>query len=516
MTSLKPFRRKVSLWACRWLCLSWAGALTAAVQAPAEVALDRSPRISPDYTGITLPPNIAPLRFRVDEPGAAFQVEFRTERGERLQVKGRGPRILIPIRPWQELVRANAGQRFYWDVRVKSPAGWSRFRTITNHIAAEALDPTLVYRWLKPLYNVYVNLAIHQRDLESFVVRPVLENRRFEGDCLNCHTFLNHRAYTFALNIRRSATNLHPMLLVLSNEVTRVDKTMGYLSWHPSGRAIAYTGNKLTMLAHTTGEARDVYDAASDIGLYRLDLNGFTLPPAVARPNQNENWPAWSADGRYLYFSRADPQPVEKFRAIQYDLLRVAYDLDRDLWGEPELLVSAKAVGQSANQPQPSPDGRFVLYNLSPYGGFPVYQPASDLYLLDLETRQSEPARALNSDQSESWHGWSANGRWVVFSSKRMDGLFARPFFAYLDATGRFHKPFVLPQEDPGYYDTCLHTFNVPQLVDAMVAVPESALATAVTHPRRIIVPQPGGPGPRPGSTEPANAEASMYQSGRK
>jgi hypothetical protein len=148
-------------------------------------------------------------------------------------------------------VGANTGELLCCDVSVRDRQGrWSRFTTVTNLIAQEQIDPCLVYRLLKPLYSIYVNIGIYQRDLESFSERPVLENKHAGGGCLNCHTFLNRRPDTFALDTR-GETNAHPTLLVLSNEVARVDKTLGYLSWHPSGRLIAFSANKFNLFYHT-------------------------------------------------------------------------------------------------------------------------------------------------------------------------------------------------------------------------------------------------------------------------
>jgi hypothetical protein len=151
------------------------------------------------------------------------------------------------------------------------------------------------------------------------------------------------------------------------------------------------------------------------------------------------------------------------------------------------VVVSAEQVGGSICQPRVSPDGRFVLFCLCRYGNFPIYK-SSDLWVVDLTTHETQRLE-INSDQADSWHCWSSNGRWIVFSSKRLDGLFARPFFSYVDEQGRFHKPFLLPQEDPAYYDTCLQTFNVPELVQGPVTVKESDLAQAVSRPKKVFAP---------------------------
>jgi len=142
----------------------------------------------------------------------------------------------------------------------------------------------------------------------------------------------------------------------------------------------------------------------------------------------------------------------------------------------------------SACQPKVSPDGKFVLFTICPYGNFPIYQAASDLYLLDVATRQYRRLD-INSDQADSWHCWSTNGRWIVFSSKRLDGLFARPHFSYLDASGTFHKPFILPQEDPTFYESYIKTFNVPEVMTGPVTIKESELAAAISHPKVALKP---------------------------
>ncbi len=497
--------RPVSL---AWLLLCLAAAPVPGLRAAgaqSSPAPGRAPRLFPDYSGTILPPNIAPLNFKVREPGAAYRVEIYSTRGEKIAIASRDPSIRIPAGKWKALLRANVGEPLYFDVSVRGRAGqWTPFQVTTNSIAREEIDRTLVYRLLKPLYGLYLNVGIYQRDLESFDERPVLENSRIEHKCLNCHTPLNHRPDTFAFHTRSSGKT-QPMLLVLSNQVARVDKTMGYISWHPSGRLLAFSANKLNLFYHTRGgETRDVFDANSNLGIYRVDSNIVVVPPAVALPDRNETWPSWSPDGRFLYYCSAPRLPVEQFRQVRYDLMRISYDIERDQWGQPEMLLPAQQSNGSAAQPRVSPDGRWVLFVLAKYGNFPIYQPNSDLFVLDLATRQCGRL-GINSDQADTWHCWSANGRWIVFSSKRLDGLFARPFFSYVDDQGRFYKPFLLPQADPAFYDSFPKTFNVPELVQGPITIKERDLAQAVLKPLKILAPKGDT---RPPAATPGAAEA--------
>ena len=45
--------------------------------------------------------------------------------------------------------------------------------------------------------------------------------------------------------------------------------------------------------------------------------------------------------------------------------------------------------------------------------------------------------------------------------------------------TGQAHKPFLLPQKDPAYYDSLLETYSVPELVNGKIKVNRSLLARA-------------------------------------
>lgn len=455
----------------------------------------RPPRLAPDYADITIPPGIAPLNFVVNEPDVVrHAVRLTGKSGFQVEISGRSASVDIPIRKWRELLASNAGHPLVLEVRVQGKdGGWRAFAPVTNHVSTDTLDGHLAYRLLRPVYNVYGPLGLYQRDLSGFDERPILENRNLREKCINCHTFLNHRPDAMALHVRDKEIG-SPMLLIRSNEVARVGMTGGYLSWHPSGRLLAFSANKFSLLFHTTGETRDLFDAASDLRVYRVDSNSVVSVPAISQPDRLETWPSWSPDGRFLYFCAAPKLRMERLKQIRYDLMRIAYDIQSDRWGEPETLVSARDTRLSAAQPRVSPDGKWLLFCLAPNGNFPAYQPGSDLYLMNLQTGQMRRLE-INSDVSDSWHCWSSNGRWVVFSSKRRDGLFTRPYFTHVSADGEFSKPFILPQRNPLFYDSLLWTYNLPELIQSPVDVRERQLVQGAYAPRIHLTPATFEPG---------------------
>jgi len=471
-------------------------------------AAEQLPRLFPDYVGVTLPPNMAPLNFRIQEPAASYRVRLRSAKGSPITLSSPRPEIRIPPKAWATLLRANPGQPFYWDISTRAGSSdWTRFATVTNHIAREEIDGWLVYRLLKPIFNFYDHLATYQRNLESFEEKVILEKDKSDDHCLNCHTPLTQSPNTFAFNIRVPGGK-SPMILVVSNRVARLERTMGYLAWHPSGRLLAFSANRLSLSFHTLGDTQEVFDANSDLGVYYLDSNTVVLPPAIAASDWNETWPTWSPDGRYLYFCSALPRPTDQFREIRYDLKRVSFDLKTGGWGKPELVISSAETGRSVCQPKISPDGRLLLVTLCDYGSFPIHQSNSELWVMDLAAHKLRRLE-INGGRTDTWHSWSSNSRWVVFSSKRIDGLLARPHFSYVDAQGRFHKPFVLPQEDPTFYGFCLKTFNVPELMKGPVTVRPHDLTEAIRETRSTITPRgptgPSSPGSQPGQDQPGD-----------
>ena len=90
------------------------------------------------------------------------------------------------------------------------------------------------------------------------------------------------------------------------------------------------------------------------------------------------------------------------------------------------------------------------------------------------------PLSAANSGQVESYHTWSSNGRWIVFSSRRDDGSYTRPYICYFDAEGRDYKPFLLPQEDPEHNLLRMKSYNIPEFSRKPVGAATETIRNAV------------------------------------
>jgi hypothetical protein len=471
---------------------------------------DREPKVQPNWSGVVLPPNIAPLSFVVEEPGTGYFIRIHAAEDKPIELSSRTAEIRIPPRPWRRLLNHNRGRTLSLDVFVKSrptspetgPEPWQRFARVTSTIAKEDIDRFIVYRRIWPGHSLWRQMGVYQRDLQSYDESVILDNDSFKQGCVNCHTFCNNRADKMLLGIR-SPTFGSSAILAQNKQVDKIGTKFGYASWHPSGTVAVFSINRVRQLFHSAAnEVRDVVDFDSLIAYYRVDEKVVRTAPPLARKDWLETYPAWSPDGLYLYFCCApitweDRNAVpERFDQIRYSLVRVTYDVKSDQWGQLETILSADQTGKSILLPRISPDGRWLLFAMCDYGCFPVYRPSSDLYLMDLkaprQAGQYDYQRLnVNSDASESWHSWSSNGRWIAFSSKRLSHLFTRTYLAYVDADGTVHKPFLLPQKDPRFYDCCLWTFSVPELVTARVPVRAEAIGKAVRGVQQISVEMP-------------------------
>jgi hypothetical protein len=282
-------------------------------------------------------------------------------------------------------------------------------------------------------------------------------------------------------------------LLIKDGVVSKIKAKIGYTALHPSGKIVLYSLNDLPMFFHSANkEVRDTVDMDSVLAYYIIGSKTVKTAPQISRKDLLETWPAWSADGKYLYYCTAPltwmgqkKVPPAGYDKVKYDLVRISYDINSDKWGEVETVLSAQDTERSIAMPKISPDGRWLMFCMCDYGCFPPWQQSSDLYIMDLkaakETSKYEYRRLdLNSDKSEGWHSWSSNSRWILFSSKRDNGLFTRIYISYVDESGKTYKPIVVPKKDPAFYDKCLDALTNAEFVNGPVAVTGERLAEAI------------------------------------
>jgi len=432
------------------------------------------PRIYPDYVGVTIPVNIAPLCFGMaDETAQLVDAVITDCHGHNLHSQGEES-VDFDLEDWHTLLGQNRGDSLSVTVSAKYDDGWHTYSPFSIYVSPDSIDYGICYRLIAPGYEVWSKMGIYERDLSSFDERALIENTQFEG-CVNCHSFNRGNPADMSLHIRgpHGATLLRQNDSPLIAYDTKTDQTLGlcvYPYWHPTGRYIAYSTNTTRQLFHSADRNRiEVFDEASDLQVYDVEKNELLLSPLVKQDSIYETFPVFSADGCSIYFcaARALPEGNHDLDSIRYNLCRIDFDPATGNFGDCiETIIDAEAQHKSVSFPRPSYDGRFLCYTLSDYGQFSIWHHEADLYLLDLATGESRPMTGANSDDTESFHNWSTSSHWLVFSSRRDDGLFTRPYFCHVDGKGVVSKAFMLPQRNPRrFYRDRFLSFNVPEFI---------------------------------------------------
>ena len=151
---------------------------------------NESAPLSPDLQNITIPPNIAPLNFKILRPAIHYRVVLTPREGHPLVIESAAPSIVFPEKKWKTILGRNVGRDLVLTLSIRGKSGgYQCFAPCTIHVAREPVDPYLAYRVIKPIYNWWRDVGIYARDLTTFEQREIVTGGRFDNGCFNCHSF---------------------------------------------------------------------------------------------------------------------------------------------------------------------------------------------------------------------------------------------------------------------------------------------------------------------------------------
>ena len=459
--------------------------------------------IYPDYVGVTVPPNIAPLNFMVrDSLATAYVAQLQGGDAQLLAAAGEDGIVQMDSTEWRQLLTASRGADVTVTIYAKRPDGWVRFSPHVISVAEEPIDAFLSYRLIEPGYEVYRQMGLYQRNLTTFEQTPIYENNRMydddENHCVNCHNYRSGSTRDMLFHVRASHGGTVIVQDGKAHKVQIKDSTLlasaVYPSWHPRENLIAFSTNVTGQIFHVYHQEKiEVLDKGSDLLLYDVSAN--EISHVLRTSDDYETFPCWSPDGSTLYYCNAPMGHIvpsslsdsirnmlltSRYADIRYNLMSIPFDAKTRRFGQPRLEVDAVSDSMSISVPRVSPDGRFVLYTRGSYGNFHIWHTSSDLWVKDLERDSCYALSEANSPDVDSFHSWSSNGRWFAVSSRRMDSNYTRIFLAYFDKEGRARKAFVLPQEDPEMNYLLLRSYNVPELTRDAVSISRRDLSECV------------------------------------
>ena len=430
------------------------------------VKVNYKPTIYPDYTDIVIPVNIAPLNFKIVGDDKLIIVDVKTKT-QTISLKCRNGKVIWKKSRWRKLLADNVNDTLFYTATIIDSVGHTvRCAPFWQVVSTDSIDSHIAYRLINTGYVLWNKMGIYQRCLEDFKQKPIIENKSIDGACVNCHSFSAQNPSTMLLHIRKfngGTAILYDSKLKKFNTKTDISMSAGvYPSWNPNGYLIAMSTNLISQQFHNNYDKRIyVSDSKSDIVLLNMKTQTLTTCPQLST-KALENLPSWAPDGSTLYYVSAPERVGNKGfdEGYWYSLLRITYDESTNSWGSADTVLRANDLGGSITFPKVSPDGRYIAFTFASRGYFTPFNREADIHLLDLKTNEITTPGGVNSSCTESNHGWSHNGRWLVVGSKWPDGMFTKPYFAHFDGNGNFSKRFLLPQEDPDFYDDFTLNYN--------------------------------------------------------
>lgn len=432
------------------------------------------PAIFPDYVGVTIPADIAPMNFSMagDEFECIDVVVSGSIKGE---MHVQGDYADFDIDEWHELTRDNKGGKLTFTVSALKDGTWLQYKPFDMMVSPYSLDDYgLTYRLIAPGYEVGGDIGIYQRDLHTFDESKILHESAVPGQCMNCHTANRGSADEFLIHVRGTkggtVVQQNGEQTWLNTKTDSTKANMGYSYWHPSGRYIASSINSIHQSFFVGKDRRiEVFDTMSDVLVYDVRTNQLLLNPLL-QTSDWETYPVFSADGKTLYYCTSKPYNVPaEYDKPRYSLCKISFDPEKGTYGDrvDTLLKSYEPLGDrdsvSYTYPRPSYDGKWLMYGVTDFGNFPVNHKEADLWLMDLKTGATRSLTEVNSDDVDSFHNWSTNSHWFVFSTRRSDGMYTTLMLSSLDDNGKATKPFLLPQRNPKkFYHECLWSYNCP------------------------------------------------------
>lgn len=441
-------------------------------------------QIFPDYKNIIIPSNIAPLNFQVKCEAKNVLVEVCAGNRNIIATGNDRHEICFKEQDWKELLKNEHGKGISFHIFAETENGWVRYQDFDIRVAPETIDPFLSYRLIEPGYELYRQIGLYQRNLENFEVKTIYENNRTydseNNHCVNCHNYQNYSARNMLFHIRGAHGGT---MLCKGNVIEKMnlknDSILGpavYPTWHPTMNRIVFSSNMTGQSFHMTDKEKvEVIDSESDLIYYNADKK--EICNILKTKTDLETFPCWNPQGNKLYYCVAHlPQLdsiasnevysffLNNYRQIRYDIMSLDFNSKTETFSNPQVIVNCSAQDKSASVPRISPDGKYLLYTKGDYGQFHIWHKSADLWVKNLATGENYPLTAANSPDVDSYHTWSSNGRWIVFSSRREDANFTRLYIAYFDKNGQAHKAFMVPQKSPFENTLLLKSYNVPEL----------------------------------------------------
>ena len=344
--------------------------------------------------------------------------------------------------------------------------------------------------------NAVPLIAWRLRDISRTFAPVVMDHM---PTCINCHSFSSNGA-TLGMDMDgpqgdKGAYALVPVakrILIQQSDVftwnkyNREKNTFGLFSRvSPDGQFVVSAVDEEVHVVNYMDFRflQTFYPTRSRIAFYeRATRKIATLPGADDSAYVQCN-PVWSPDGRWVAFLRAKARPAfpggpkatyandTLETQIRYDLYRVEFNGGKG--GRPSPVQGASATGKSVSFPKYSPDGKWIVFVQAKNGL--LMRPDSRLYIIPAEGGAARELQC-NLPLMNSWHSWSPNSKWLVWSSKAFSP-FTRMFLTHIDENGNASPAILIPNSTASN-----RAVNIPEFVNTGAEGIASIITPAVDY----------------------------------
>ncbi len=288
--------------------------------------------------------------------------------------------------------------------------------------------------------------------------------------CGNCHSF-SPDGKRFAMDVDAFGDKGSYLVSEVEKEVTmspesfitwsdfQEKSTMALLSQiSPNGKYVVSTldDNEIFESRDELEYSQLFFPIKGILTVYDVDKKTYSSLPGASDTMYVQSNPNWSPDNKSIYFAKGRAvqrkqsgmtygtgvYDINKFQAMRDSFLtakkKFKFDVMKILFNEGKGGKAIPVKGASENNKSNyfskiSPDGKWMVFCQAE--NYMLLQPDSKLYIMPTDGSEEPRLMNCNTSNMNSWHSWSPNGRWLVFSSK-IKGAYTQLMLAHVDENG--------------------------------------------------------------------------------
>jgi hypothetical protein len=309
-------------------------------------------------------------------------------------------------------------------------------------ISERSLKDDIAFRVVQPLFDPALPNAIKLFSFDQKAPKTLLE---FGGTCVGCHSYSPNSAY---FNIKRGTERKlvmarHSNQKFEFNPLKQLEKReFSFFAITRTGRYAVFVVNAFGGLTvkKTLVEPFDFPYFSADIFCYDVEKDTFTSLKGASDPKFIEDMPFFSPDGKYLLFTRYGYVMKDQIMSIpSMDLYKVPFNDGKG--GDPIPIKNASFNNKHQYFPRYAPNGKWISFCRGDAQKGVYARKSSDIYLLSAD-ENTVTRLNLNMDNTmDSWHDWSSDSHWLLFSSNREKSSLTALYLVYIDDNGKDYPP---------------------------------------------------------------------------